>query len=54
MIAQGLKICVKSCKNLEPAAYIYTDPDLNGKERCVRVCPDDKPFIDPSADIDHP
>ena len=25
----GLKICVKSCEELKPTAYIYNDPDIN-------------------------
>ena len=38
-------MCVKSCKNLNPPAYIYADPDNGGKETCVRVCPIDKPYV---------
>ena len=29
-----MKKCVKSCKNLNPTAYIYTDPDIS-KDRCI-------------------
>ena len=42
----GEKICVPSCKNLIPTAYIYWDEEiLSGdnvnKEKCVRKCPAD-------------
>ena len=31
-------MCVPSCKNLVPTAYIYDDPDRNMKV-CTRKCP---------------
>eukprot|EP00828_Plagiopyla_frontata_P047387 TRINITY_DN873_c0_g1_i8.p1 TRINITY_DN873_c0_g1~~TRINITY_DN873_c0_g1_i8.p1 ORF type:complete len:2601 (+),score=459.84 TRINITY_DN873_c0_g1_i8:925-8727(+) len=49
----GQKFCVPSCKTLNPIAYIYVDPDLSSKERCVRKCPEDKPYVDES-DLDNP
>ena len=36
------KICVKSCRNLIPTAFIYEDPDNSNKKTCVRACPSDK------------
>ena len=46
----GVKICVRSCKNLNPTAYVYEDSDITAtnKNRCVRTCPANKPYIDPS------
>ena len=32
----GVKMCVKSCKLLNPTAYIYNDPDNGDKETCLR------------------
>ena len=36
------RTCVKSCRNLNPIAYIYPDPDNDNKLTCVRACPSDK------------
>ena len=52
LTTEGLKICVKSCKNLEPIAYIYEDPDNNKYKTCVRYCPDEVPYV--SYDFDNP
>lgn len=40
-------MCVRSCKELNPVAYVYEDSDLtcNNKKRCVRACPAKKPYI---------
>ena len=52
LTTDGLKICVKSCKNLEPTAYIYNDPDNDNQDTCVRTCPDEVPYV--SYDFDNP
>ena len=43
----GVSMCVRSCKELNPVAYVYEDSDLtcNNKKRCVRACPAKKPYI---------
>ena len=38
--------CVKSCKNLNPTAYLYTDPDIS-KTTCIRKCPASAAYVNP-------
>ena len=45
-------MCVPSCKNLEPIAYIYIDGDNSNKETCIRKCPDNY-YVD-YTDLDKP
>ena len=49
----NVTMCVKSCKLLNPTAYIYEDPDNGAKETCVRSCPIDKPYVN-IADENNP
>ena len=44
----GLKICVKSCKNLVPPAFIYTDTDNESRKTCKRICPNEVPYVNPT------
>ena len=52
LTTSGLKICVKSCKNLEPTSYIYKDPDNGDRDTCIRSCPDEVPYV--TYDLDNP
>ena len=45
-----LSVCVTSCKNLIPTAYIYDDA---GVATCKTECPSDKKYID-AVDPDYP
>ena len=51
------EFCVKSCKNLEPSAYIY-DKDDDSTPKCVRACNKDTTgayiYLDALTDADHP
>ena len=45
-------MCVPSCKNLEPIAYIFTDSGNDNKLTCIRKCPTNY-YVD-WTDLDHP
>jgi len=42
----NLKICVHSCNNLKPSAYVYKDKEDLDKLKCKRECPSAAPYID--------
>ena len=39
---------MKSCKNLVPPAFIYTDTDNESRKTCKRICPNEVPYVNPT------
>jgi len=46
------KLCIDSCKNLLPMAYI--DSSVVNFSKCVRTCPASLSYLDTTTDIKHP
>ena len=50
----GEKVCVTSCKNKIPTAYLYIDTSDSNKIKCVHTCPDSVKYLDTTTDPDNP
>ena len=48
-----LNMCVPSCLNLEPSAYIFEDSTSDNKKKCIHNCPEELKYVDMS-NKDHP